>query len=456
MKELLRIEHAAGNQEQGGALKDYNMEIFEGEIVYMQGADGSGIREIASLLSGDMPLYEGQIYIDGKKEAAYNRNKAYEKNIFPISADGSMIATLTVAENMEALRSQRILMKPYISKKMEKRVDAFLSQEGIGIRAKSSGGNLCSEEEIQLSILKAKMHGARLIILEILNSVFEGSYAEEMAALIKNLCHDGISFLILSSSYSHFVDIATRIQFVYRGRDLKEWNCLSGEVVRLLKSQNPDTFTGSDTSTGQGSGADKGNFLGMYDYEWENDKCIWDYLKEVRRYNANLWEEYLNVLLPEKGIGISQDVLVIPKESGNLWFNNLNIVDNLLMSIPQKIAGSRYGIVRRNRKEHVVNRFYDMLRIDKNIKEVKDLTKAQKKLFSIYRYELLRPKVIFLENPYWGMDQEEIIQIRHYLTKLQKRGSAIVCCAKSIDEMKVDCSVVIQTDNAKNARMIRI
>lgn len=456
MKELLRIAHAEGDRDAGSLLRDYNMEIDEGEILYIQGSDGSGIREIAGILSGDLRLYGGQIYIDGQRTEEYSRNIAFEKHFFPVSADGSMIYNLTVAENMEVLRSRCIFLKPYNSKRIEKSVDYFLQERGIKISADARGSLLCTEEEVILSLLKAKLHGARLVILEVLNGVFEGTYAGEICSLLKELCSEGISFIVLSSAYSHFAEIAARIQFVYRGRDLKEWNKLNGEVIKLLKNQNPDTFSGRNKSLDEEEAAVKGNFLGIYDYEWTNDKSIWDFLKEVQMYNTSVWKERFNVLLPDRGIGIDQDVLVIPKESGNLWFDNMSIEDNLLMPIPEKIAGSRYGIIRRNRKEHVLSRFYDLFHIEKKIKEIEALSKVQRKLFSIYRFELCRPKTIFLENPYWGMDQDEIMQVRKYLINIQKSGCRIICCSKSIDEMKADCNVVIQTDNAKNARVIHI
>lgn len=453
MKELLRIVHAGGDSDRGKILKDYNMEICAGEILYIQGSDGSGIREVAEILSGDTPLFAGKIYVHGIEMKGYDRKKAFEQHIFPISGDGSIVYNLTVAENMELVRKKQSLMKPYFSKKMQKKVAGLLDNEGIAIFAGKQGAGLCSEEEVLLGILKAKMHEAKLVILEVLNSAFEGTYAKEICDLIKRLCQEGISFVILSEAYSCFAEIADRIQFVYRGRDLKEWTGLEQQVIRLLKNQNPDEPADSKERKELKKQTEKCSFLGIYDYEWENDRDIWSFLKEVKQQNPDFWEKNLKVSLPKQGVSIFEQVLVIPKESGNLWFNNLNIEDNLLLPVARRIAGSAYGVVRTNRTQHIMNRFYETLHVSPQIKEIKDLSKVHRKLFSIYRYELLKPEVIFLENPYWGLDSAEILQVRKYLKNLQEKGMKIVCCAKSIDEMKKDCSLIIQTNNARNARV---
>lgn len=107
MKELLRITHGMQDQAGEDALYDYNLEVYEGEILYIQGMPGNGIRTLMNIFAGDCALKSGKLLLNGKEVSGYNRDGAFLHGIYTITAERDLVEILTVAENLEAIRYGR-------------------------------------------------------------------------------------------------------------------------------------------------------------------------------------------------------------------------------------------------------------------------------------------------------------------------------------------------------------
>ena len=62
-EELFRIVNGRMESEASQFLEQYNMHICEGEILYIQGVQESGLHRLIDLFSCRKPLQEGQIWL---------------------------------------------------------------------------------------------------------------------------------------------------------------------------------------------------------------------------------------------------------------------------------------------------------------------------------------------------------------------------------------------------------
>ena len=72
MKKILEIKDLSKNFDSIKALKNVNLELYEGEIHGLIGANGSGKSTLMNILFGskhirDSGSYEGSIYIEGQR-----------------------------------------------------------------------------------------------------------------------------------------------------------------------------------------------------------------------------------------------------------------------------------------------------------------------------------------------------------------------------------------------------
>lgn len=450
MKEMLRIIHAMQDDLREDVLHDYNLEVYEGDILYIQGIAGSGIKTLVNVFAGDCNLKRGSLFLYEEEVKDYNRNTAYQYHIYSITAEKDMVDNMTVTENLEAIRYLPFPASIYHKRKAEKDIDDYLKKEQVYISADEHLWALTSKERKKLSILKAKIHKAKLIILDVTNDLYEGKEADEICQLIQRANKDGITFVILAEHYTVFAEIANRIQVISNGIDLMEWSKINDHIREKLRYQSA-----SPDSLSRHLGKSKGSrcFFGLYDYEWEMHDGLWEYLNFVKNHNRKIWENEINADIPDKGCSHKNETVLIPRNSAEYLLKNLSIEDNLIISVPDRVSKGRGGIINKNICRYITRKFFEQTGIDPEKNTVEELNGIERKILSIYRWELAHPKVIFLESPYGGMNLEETCLLRNYLNKLSKKGIRIICFSKSLDDLKKDCKKIIITEKGLSAKI---
>ncbi|MBD5551960.1 MAG: ATP-binding cassette domain-containing protein [Lachnospiraceae bacterium] len=453
MKEILRIQHGLQNDFPEEALFDYNLELYEGDILYIQGNRGDGLRTLIKVLAGDIPLKSGTIYLWDKKTEDYSRNTAMQYRLCMITGETDMVMNMSVTDNLEAVHPVRSPLQLYISYLKQRQVQRYLDAYGVHISAGDAVFHLNRFEQMELSIIKAQMHGARLIGLDMTDNRYEGKEAEKIVSLIRKANEEGISFLIFSESYSMFSEIANRIQLLAEGREQKEWYRPGDDRERIRKRLRQDIYGKRMTSAGFRGDKENG-LLGLYDDEWENREEIWEYLRAVKEYNPEIWKQYIDAELPgEKEQGTA---VFVPMEAAKLLLSNLSLADNIILSVPERVCGSKYGIIKKSIKDNIVRGFYERFQIENSVNRVEELDLVHRKILAIYRWELAKPKVIFLENPYNGLMVDEKKIMADYLWELENKKIRVILLSGSIENLKETCGKILVTKNGKSAKITTI
>lgn len=385
------------------------------------------------------------MYLHEKRLDEYNEITLRKNGVYIITAEQDLVNNLTVAENLEVVRKLRFLARIFSRKKVTCLVDEYLLKEEIKVQGDCLVEDLTPEDKQKLSILKSKMHGASLIVLDCTKGYYEGNLAEELCDLILKISKEGIAFIVLSERYSQFANIANRIQMMHLGKDLMEWNYYDDNIKSILL-QN-----GNIKSNINNSEQNRKKFYGLYDYYWGMDKNIWDFLKSFQMYNPEYWKSFVNIKHISKPFYYDGETAIIPKESASLLIPNLSIQDNVIITIPRRVGRSKYGVIRKKLASYVTEDFYERTGIDREVKMISELSDVHKKILSLYRWEMAKPKTIILENPYLGMDMEDSEVLRKYLYGLSDKGIKIIYFSKSIEEMKQDCMIILATEDGKNA-----
>ena len=291
MEELLRLAGAV--REAGGmeALRDYTLEVYRGDIVYVQGVPGSGARTLVSLLAGDCALQAGSLYLDAQEIPALSRLAFWQHGLYTITAEKDLVEGMSVAENLEAIRYLPNCLRTYRHEASKAKVAAFLRGQGIDVSSGAMVWSLSRCDRVRLSLLKARMHGARLIVLDATEDYYEGQEAQALCDMIRRQNREGVSFVIVSECFSPFAGIATRIQLIDRGRDMKEWPGLTPHVEALLRGLLPHRNARRETDG-------RRLFRGIYDSAWDRQESFLAYLRLLRAENPALWQAYLDIDIP--------------------------------------------------------------------------------------------------------------------------------------------------------------
>ncbi len=159
MLELRNIDTYYGNIQ---ALKSVSIDVEEGEIVTLIGANGAGKSTTLMTICGVTPARNGEIYFKGTPIHAMKTDKIVTLGICQVPEGRRIFPGMSVLENLEMgtfLRRD----KSDIQKDIEYVFDLFpiLAQ-----RRNQAGGTLSGGEQQMLAISRALMARPRLLLLD--------------------------------------------------------------------------------------------------------------------------------------------------------------------------------------------------------------------------------------------------------------------------------------------------
>ena len=159
MLELQNVETFYGNIQ---ALKSISMEIAEGEIVTLIGANGAGKSTTLMSISGVVPPRSGEIRFQGQPIHALAPNAIVSMGISQVPEGRRIFPYLTVLENLDMgafLRNDKAEIKSDLDYILE--LFPILAE-----RRHQAGGTLSGGEQQMLAISRALMARPRLLLLD--------------------------------------------------------------------------------------------------------------------------------------------------------------------------------------------------------------------------------------------------------------------------------------------------
>jgi branched-chain amino acid transport system ATP-binding protein len=144
------------------ALKGVTLEINQGEIISLIGANGAGKSTTLMTISGIVPARQGSVTFLGEDITHVLANKIVEKGMVQVPEGRRIFPYLTVAENLDMgafLRKD----KQGIKRDIEYVYDLF---SVLANRKNQAGGTLSGGEQQMLAISRALMARPKLLLLD--------------------------------------------------------------------------------------------------------------------------------------------------------------------------------------------------------------------------------------------------------------------------------------------------
>lgn len=144
------------------ALKDISIDVSEGEIITLIGANGAGKSTTLMSLCGIVPIKSGSIEFEGQDISKMSPDKIVSLGISQVPEGRRIFPQLSVKENLDMgafLRND----KEEIKKDIDYVYDLFPRLEE---RKNQQGGTLSGGEQQMLAISRALMARPRLLLLD--------------------------------------------------------------------------------------------------------------------------------------------------------------------------------------------------------------------------------------------------------------------------------------------------
>ncbi len=162
MSELLKITELKLSYGPITALKGIDLNVPEGEIVAILGANGAGKTSLLKVVSGLLKPTAGEILFDGMSIAGKPAHKVAKQGIMQSPEGRFVLVGLTVEENLR-VGAYNIKDKEEIARNFERVYTLF---PRLKERAKQQSSTLSGGEQQMLAIGRALMGSPKLLILD--------------------------------------------------------------------------------------------------------------------------------------------------------------------------------------------------------------------------------------------------------------------------------------------------
>ncbi len=178
------------------ALAGVDLEIHEGEFVFLVGPSGAGKTSIIKLLTGEVQASEGEITVNGFDMRRIKRRKLPQlrRTLGVIFQDFRLIEKLTVYENVAC--AMRVVGAS--NKEIAARVPYVLELVGLTGREKRFPKELSGGEQQRVAIARALVNSPRMIIADEPTGNLDPVRSLELMLLLEKINELGTTVLVVT------------------------------------------------------------------------------------------------------------------------------------------------------------------------------------------------------------------------------------------------------------------
>jgi len=214
---ILELKDVYVNYNHIQALQGISLDVGEGEIVALIGANGAGKSTALNAISGLLKITSGKITYDGHDITGHSPQAIVRDGIIQVPEGRAILTTLKVRENLE--------MGAFVRKshRMKEEMDAIFTRFPV-LRAKAElpAGNLSGGEQQMLALGRALMAKPRLLLMDEPSMGLSPILVREIFQIITEINKQGTSILLVEQNAQMALEISHRGYVLETGRIVLE------------------------------------------------------------------------------------------------------------------------------------------------------------------------------------------------------------------------------------------
>ena len=213
---MIKLEHVSKSYSAGiPALNDVNLEIEDGEFVFIVGDSGSGKSTLIKLLLKELEPTEGVITVDGKVLSKIRRKQVpkYRRNVGVVFQDFRLLKDRNVYDNVAF--AQKVVGEP--NSHIRKKVPLMLSMVGLAARYRSFPRQLSGGEQQRVAIARALINEPDILLADEPTGNLDNNNAWEIMKLLEEINAKGTTVLVVTHNLEIVKVMKKRVITVKKG-----------------------------------------------------------------------------------------------------------------------------------------------------------------------------------------------------------------------------------------------
>ena len=208
----LEVQNLSAAYDTGVVLKDFSLQIPEGEFLSLLGPSGCGKTTLMKAIAGILPIKEGRIILDGRDITSLPIHKRGTVIVFQ---DMRLFPHKSVAENVEfPLKMQGVSKEERLRTANELLEKVQLPGYGNRKPAELSGG-----QQQRVALARALAAKPKLLLLDEPFSALDENLREDMRSLVLHLKDEfGMTVILVTHDREEALSMSDRVALMFDGR----------------------------------------------------------------------------------------------------------------------------------------------------------------------------------------------------------------------------------------------
>lgn len=457
---ILQMKHITKRFPGVTALDDAALELRRGEVHAVIGENGAGKSTLMKVLLGLYHADEGSIVYNGKQVRFHGPADALHAGISMIHQEISLVAPMSVAENIWLGRENLFLKMGLLNRKARiERTHRLLESLDIHVNPEAVVSSLSVAQMQLVEIARAVSYEPQIIIMDEPTSALTSTEVQLLYGIIRKLSADGITIVFISHKLDEIFELCQRVSVYRDGRYIATRDCdqlLMDELIEMIAGRKLDQmFPKMKAEIGdvvlkvshyckEGVFHDinfevrRGEILGISGLMGAGRTEILRAVFGIDSHDAGelfLEGERISVHSPEDavrhGIGmVTEDRLRLGA------IHTMGVLENTTMAAFQKVC-NRFGMFRPKNELALFDSVKDkvMVKYSSPHQLVGQLSGGNQQKVIIARWLLTDSKVLIFDEPTRGIDVGAKSEIHRLISQLACDGMAVIMISSEMPEI---------------------
>lgn len=439
------------------ALDKVSIRVNQSEVLALLGENGAGKSTLMKVLAGVHQPNDGKIYINGSQVTIEGPKHSQSLGISIIYQEFNLIPNMSVAENIFIGREPRKTKGILDRKQIKQETRKWLDRVGL---TKISPDTLITDlsvaEQQLVEIAKTLSFNSKIIIMDEPTAALNDEETNKLLTIMKELKQQGMGVIFITHRLEEVLVVADSIAVLRDGKyigsalvkDVTKDDMVTMMVGRELTELFPEKNKPSNQVClevknvsvpgildGINFTLKKGEVLGiaglMGSGRTELSKAIFGMYSNM---TGSVKVDSKLVNSPRGAIDAGIALVTDDRKQEGLVLS-LSVYENLLLPTYRKIF--RFGIQQKRKKDEIVNRWVNDLKIkvhDPKV-EVRTLSGGNQQKVVLGKWLQMNPKVLILNEPTRGIDVGAKAEIYQIMKRLTKDGISIIMMSSEMPEL---------------------
>ena len=213
---MIKLEHVSKSYSAGiPALNDVNLEIEDGEFVFIVGDSGSGKSTLIKMLLKELEPSAGTITIDGKVLGKIKRRQIpkFRRNVGVVFQDFRLLKDRNVYENIAF--AQKVIGES--NRSIRKKVPNMLALVGIAAKYRSYPKELSGGEQQRVAIARALVNEPSILLADEPTGNLDNNNAWEIMKLLEEINERGTTVIVVTHNLEIVKVMKKRVITIQKG-----------------------------------------------------------------------------------------------------------------------------------------------------------------------------------------------------------------------------------------------